>query len=96
MAALDRKVLDNQNAVWWAFCEYDKNGDGKISADEIRHVLKDLKSEDIDKYIAEYDTNKDGVIDYSEFMMMLVPKDLKLKQSLPSRGRVPESHLHAR
>ena len=94
MAALDRKMLDNQNAMWWAFCEYDKNGDGKITAEEIRHVLKD-QSADIEKYIAEYDTNQDGVIDYSEFVMMLLPKDLKVKQSLPSRGRVPESAMYS-
>jgi hypothetical protein len=86
-------MLDNQQAMWKAFCEYDKNGDGHITAEEVRKVLEKrgegIMPGDVERYIAEYDLNKDGVIDYSEFVQMLLPKDVKVKQSLPSRGRVP-------
>ena len=47
-----------------AFCEYDKDGDGSITVDELREVLKGESSERVQGYIREYDTNGDGQISY--------------------------------
>jgi Ca2+-binding EF-hand superfamily protein len=33
-------MLLEQNNIWWAFCEYDKDGDGRITAAELRLALK--------------------------------------------------------
>lgn len=69
MAALDRKLLEYQKNIWWAFCKYDLNGDGKITADELKQVLHKETRESLANIIAEYDQNGDGEIDYREFMM---------------------------
>jgi calmodulin len=55
-----------------AFAAFDKDKDGKITAAELIHILKNigepLPQEDIDEMIAEADINKDGVIDYVDFI----------------------------
>lgn len=48
----------------WAFCTYDEDGDGAITVDELRVVLKDESPEKVQEYIREYDTNGDGKISY--------------------------------
>lgn len=30
-AVVERQLVHQQNAIWWAFCEYDIDGDGKIT-----------------------------------------------------------------
>ena len=75
VAALDRKLLEHQKNIWWAFCKYDLDGDGKITVDEMRQVLGASK-EDAQKMIAEHDANGDGFIDYSEFIMCVAPFSL--------------------
>jgi calmodulin len=89
-AVIERQLIHRQNKVWWAFCEYDQDSDGKITVTELKKALTDqgiLKESDptretnekLASYIAEYDLNGDGVIDYEEFMKMLLPKDTKYK-----------------
>lgn len=36
-------------------------------------------SDRVASYIADYDLDGDGMIDYEEFMRMVLPKDLKIK-----------------
>jgi calcium-dependent protein kinase len=63
-AALSQQLALHQNAIWWAFCEYDKDGDGRITASELKSVLVGESDEKISKYIAEFDTDGNGSIDY--------------------------------
>ena len=58
-----------------AFRVFDKNGDGRITAQELGQVLKELgivlKSDDIKLMIAELDKDGNGTIEYSEFVQMM-------------------------
>jgi len=89
-AVIERQLIHRQNKVWWAFCEYDQDSDGKITVSELKKALTEQgvikegettkeTNEKVASYIAEYDLNGDGVIDYEEFMKMLLPKDTKYK-----------------
>mmetsp|Transcript_55139 Transcript_55139/g.160907 ORF Transcript_55139/g.160907 Transcript_55139/m.160907 type:complete len:461 (-) Transcript_55139:83-1465(-) len=54
------------------FGQYDIDGNGVISAEELNSVLTslnpDLKPMEIDQILASADCNKDGVVDYKEFV----------------------------
>ncbi|KAH7823171.1 putative EF-hand domain containing protein [Monocercomonoides exilis] len=58
-----------------AFKAFDKDGNGFISREELKSVLEaegeKLSAADIDEMIKEADTNGDGQIDYSEFVVMM-------------------------
>ena len=61
-----------------AFKVFDKNGDGKISKEELKHVMcnvgEKLSDEEAEEMIKEVDVNADGYIDYNEFVKMLLGK----------------------
>lgn len=78
-ATLEAQMVKHQQQIWTAFNELDTDGSGSITVDELRVVLKDEPPEVIEKYIAEYDTDKDGTINYEEFLRMLLPKTLKFR-----------------
>ena len=40
------------------------DGDGNITVDELKLVLKEESDEVVQRYIDEFDLNKDGVISY--------------------------------
>lgn len=52
-----------------AFKLFDKNGDGQIDANELRHLLvnlgEKLTDDEVDEIITEIDIDGDGNIDYS-------------------------------
>jgi calcium-dependent protein kinase len=76
-ATSELQMIEHQNNIWWAFCQYDKNGDGTITIDELRAVLKGEAEDKIQEYIREYDVDRDGRISYEEFIRMLVPPDME-------------------
>ena len=67
---------DTEEEIIDAFRVFDKDGDGKISVEELTHIMKNLgeplTQEEIDEMIAQADTNKDGIIDYAEFVHMML------------------------
>ncbi|KAM9362858.1 calcium-binding protein 4 [Symphorus nematophorus] len=59
-----------------AFKQFDCDGDGKITMDELKEGMKNLLGEklkkgELEEILADIDLNKDGNIDFDEFVMML-------------------------
>ena len=65
-----RHGLDGAKLVQM-FREFDANGNGVLSAEELRAQLARVglrfNDDDFDMFLAEVDTNQDGMIEYSEF-----------------------------
>jgi calmodulin len=61
-----------------AFFVFDKDGDGFISAQELKEVMTNLGENATDQYIKKLmdaaDLNRDGKIDFQEFMNMMQTK----------------------
>eukprot|EP00092_Neocalanus_flemingeri_P067053 GFUD01081778.1.p1 GENE.GFUD01081778.1~~GFUD01081778.1.p1 ORF type:complete len:149 (-),score=57.02 GFUD01081778.1:133-579(-) len=74
VALLDELEDEPYDKVLEAFKFLDKNGDGQISADELRQLVtthgSPMSEGDADKLIARADLNGDGFIDYLEFVEM--------------------------
>mmetsp|Transcript_30111 Transcript_30111/g.65709 ORF Transcript_30111/g.65709 Transcript_30111/m.65709 type:complete len:409 (-) Transcript_30111:162-1388(-) len=68
-------VEDIEDKMVATFKAWDKDGNGTISIAELEEVLTklgaNLSSEDINKLMAEGDTNKDGQLDFKEFVSWL-------------------------
>jgi len=73
LASVQRKLLAKEERVWQAYCKFDKDMDGKLTAKEISEVLQVSLSE-AEAMIREVDLNKDGVISYPEFNAMWMEK----------------------
>jgi len=56
------------------FREFDKDNSGSISTDEAKQMLSQfgVSDKDIEALIDKYDTNKDGELQYSEFVAFLM------------------------
>uniref|UniRef100_A0A3B3BTQ7 Calcium binding protein 4 n=1 Tax=Oryzias melastigma TaxID=30732 RepID=A0A3B3BTQ7_ORYME len=59
-----------------AFRQFDCDGDGKITLDELKEGMKTLLGEklkkgELEEILGDIDLNKDGCIDFDEFVMML-------------------------
>ncbi|XP_029914696.1 calcium-binding protein 5b [Myripristis murdjan] len=59
-----------------AFKEFDMDGDGAITSDELRHAMMKLLGEqtnksEIDAVVREADNNGDGTVDFEEFVKMM-------------------------
>lgn len=64
------------DAVRSAFEEYDRNGDGTMSKDELTVVLRSVgrfSREQVDTILRKVDTNSSGNIQYEEFLAWLSP-----------------------
>jgi len=74
-ATLDTKKYLDEESVYMAFGHFDGDGDGYISAADLKATLlgpeSELCEDDIDEMIVEFDKNSDGRIDRSEFREML-------------------------
>merc|ERR1712157_175315 len=74
---MDRRMsINSQRAeIEQTFKVFDKNGDGKITFDELKEVLTQLGEEVTDKdvmdMIKEADLNGDGAIDFEEFIIII-------------------------
>merc|ERR1740121_3181598 len=75
-ATLDKKLYIQEDVCWAAFRVFDRDGNGKISKEEILEVLGDgdvanMCMQDIVELMKDVDANGDGEIDFSEFMHMM-------------------------
>jgi len=76
-ATLDKRVYMKEEVCWSAFRIFDRNGDGKISPEELKQVMGDDDVADkvgvqkIAELMKELDTSGDGFIDFQEFMEMM-------------------------
>ncbi|XP_058824049.1 calmodulin-like [Topomyia yanbarensis] len=72
------KDFNSEDELKEAFRIFDRNGNGLISAEELRAALKSfgeqLTEEEVDELLREADTNCDGQIDYEEFVKMITQK----------------------
>ena len=69
---------DTELEIREAFRVFDKNGKGEIPADELRHAMKkwgcELTDEEINEMLGAADIDGDGMIDYEEFVKMMMSK----------------------
>merc|ERR1712039_119519 len=76
-AALDKRQYIQRDVCWSAFCQFDKNGDGKLSMDELKLVLETegvssiKNNRELEDLIKEVDKDGNGEIDFEEFMQMM-------------------------
>lgn len=76
LMAWKMKETDIEEELIEAFKVFDRDGNGLISAHELRFVMstsgEQLTEEDIEEMIREADENGDGYIDYEEFVKMMM------------------------
>ncbi|XP_035874479.1 calmodulin-1-like [Phyllostomus discolor] len=72
------KDTDSEEEIREAFHVFDKDGNGYISAAELRHVMTNLGEklidEEIEEMIREADIDGDGQVNYEEFVQMMTAK----------------------
>eukprot|EP01089_Gocevia_fonbrunei_P005715 TRINITY_DN161_c0_g1_i1.p1 TRINITY_DN161_c0_g1~~TRINITY_DN161_c0_g1_i1.p1 ORF type:complete len:150 (-),score=49.10 TRINITY_DN161_c0_g1_i1:47-496(-) len=80
LTMMARKMQDSEGEeeIREAFKVFDKDGNGLISAAELRHVMthlgEKLTEEEVDEMIREADVDGDGQINYEEFVKMMMAK----------------------
>ena len=75
---LVRQDTDSEEELKEAFRVFDKDGNGFISAAELRHIMTNLgeklTDEEVDEMIREADIDGDGQINYEEFVKVMMAK----------------------
>jgi calmodulin len=70
-----RMFESNEDDMLEAFKTFDRNGDGFISAEELRSVMKSmgqqLSAKEVEDMVKAADQNGDGRVDYHEFVKMM-------------------------
>merc|ERR1712061_861832 len=81
------KDTDTEEELIEAFKVFDRDGNGFISAAELRHVMTNLgeklTDEEVDEMIREADVDGDGQINYEEFVKMMMAKEASSCRSEP-------------
>lgn len=71
-----KQIADEDPEVRKLFDKFDKNGDGCLNREELVDVLAQmgprLTSTNVEAIIRDYDENRDGLIQFSEFEKMLI------------------------
>ena len=65
---ISRKELVSESYLKQAFERYDINQDGKLSKNELRNIVGDNNDEYLNTILDEADLNKNGFIEYDEFI----------------------------
>ena len=70
-----REDEEETDDIAQAFKVFDRDGDGFISADEIRETMKDLGEDlteaEVKAMVADVDINEDGLIGFTEFSRLM-------------------------
>uniref|UniRef100_A0A6B2G2W3 Calmodulin-2 B (Trinotate prediction) n=1 Tax=Myxobolus squamalis TaxID=59785 RepID=A0A6B2G2W3_MYXSQ len=80
LTMMSRKMTkgDSHEELLMAFQVFDKDGDGKITKDELKRVMtqlgENLCEEEIVEMMHEADTDGDGNVDFKEFCKMMNAK----------------------
>merc|ERR1711924_557064 len=78
LMARKMKDTDTEEELIEAFRVFDKDGNGFISAAELRHIMTNLgeklTDEEGDEMIREADIDGDGQINYEEFVKVMMAK----------------------
>jgi len=76
--ARQMKNEDTEDVILECFKVFDKNDTGDISVQELRHVLmtfgEKLTEEEVDEMIQEANIDKNGQIQYVQFVRMMLAK----------------------
>ncbi|SJK86197.1 calmodulin [Babesia microti strain RI] len=76
LMARKMKETDTEEELVQAFKVFDRDGNGFISAAELRHVMTNLgeklTDEEVDEMLKEADVDGDGRINYEEFVKLMV------------------------
>ena len=76
LMADDSSSIDHDKELLAAFKVFDKDGNGKISHTELKQVMEDLgenmTEQEIDNMIKDADTDDDGMVNYQEFLAMMI------------------------
>jgi len=80
-STLNRRLYIQEDVMWSAFKVFDRDGNGKISKQELQQILQtddavaavvgNNGKGSIDDIMKEVDRNNDGEIDFNEFMLMM-------------------------
>ena len=83
MMARKMKDTDSEEEIREAFRVFDKDGNGFISAAELRHVMTNLgeklTDEEVDEMIREADIDGDGQVNYEGMWCLGIAKMCKVK-----------------
>ena len=89
MMARKMKDTDSEEEIREAFRVFDKDGNGFISAAELRHVMTNLgeklTDEEVDEMIREADIDGDGQVNY-EGMYKIIYSSSGFFDSIPDMG----------
>ncbi|VDI79617.1 Hypothetical predicted protein [Mytilus galloprovincialis] len=95
MMARKMKDTDSEEEIREAFRVFDKDGNGFISAAELRHVMTNLgeklTDEEVDEMIREADIDGDGQVNYEDIpadYLDFIPTDQILDKLAPKIGQV--------
>ncbi|GLT90824.1 hypothetical protein SLE2022_087410 [Rubroshorea leprosula] len=86
-ATMHMNRMEREDHLFTAFQYFDKDSSGYITVDELEQALKRYNMDDektIKEIIAEVDTDKDGRINYDEFVAMMRKGN---PESVPNRRR---------
>ncbi len=75
--SLSENHLELKDELEAAFKVFDRNNDGQIPANDIRYLLGsegDFTEDEIEEFIANCDSNKDGFISLPEFLNLMLAK----------------------
>ena len=85
MMARKMKDTDSEEEIKEAFRVFDKDGNGFISAAELRHVMTNLgeklTDEEVDEMIREADVDGDGQVNYEGKTFSIIGEQLRLSMN---------------